>query len=490
MAMMDSVIIAAPLLIAAIVMAFRFVGCGLDTSGIPESYSGTVSATTGLAGFWELGDAAGSTTAADNVTGAPAGTYHPGASPGAPGLVCSYATDGSATAASFDGVKGYVSVPFDQKLNPQKFTVEALVNPTSIASSAIVSSDIGYQLALNGNGAFEASLGSGGSFGTPVIVNAGATTTNGPFYVAMTYDGTTLSLYVNPAASGGPSTLGSDMYQTGTPSYSPATSGELLIGASAGGGSPSGFFAGKIQDVAVYSRALGFYEIVNHYATGVCGMSPYPGGPTNSGDMAVTGNLTGSGTLSLATNTKPAFPTMSPATWSQQSAGSHPYDIPYWCAYLDLFLLGAGGGGAYGFPGNGGQAGSWYAVTLYRGSGAPPSGAIQIPATTGTIDIAVGSGGAAGTNTAGPGTGGTTTASAVGLSQRTAGGGGGGANSNSDGAAVNPPSQTLSGTTENGGVVQIIGSGNGVAPGGGAAGGFVVSGGTGADGAVWIVARQ
>ena len=43
--MMDSVIIAAPLLIAAMVMAVPFVGCGLDTSGIPASYSGTVEAT-------------------------------------------------------------------------------------------------------------------------------------------------------------------------------------------------------------------------------------------------------------------------------------------------------------------------------------------------------------------------------------------------------------------------------------------------------------
>ena len=204
----------------------------------------------------------------------------------------------------------------------------------------------------------------------------------------MTYDGTNLTLYVNPAASGGPSTLGSDMYQQGTANYTPATSGELRIGASASGGSPSEFFAGTIQDVAVYNRALGFYEIVNHYATGVCGMSPYPGGPTNSGDMAVTGNLGGSGTLSLVGS--PAFPTTPPATWAEQSGGSYTYDIPYWCTYIDLFLLGAGGGGAYGFPGNGGQAGSWNAVTLYRGSGATPSGLVKIPATTPSIDIAVG----------------------------------------------------------------------------------------------------
>ena len=96
-----------------------------------------------------------------------------------------------------------------------------------------MSSDTGYQLVLNGNGAFEASVGAGGTFGAPVVVNAGATTKNGPLYVAMTYDGTNLSLYVNPAASGGPSTLGSDMFHQATVTYTPATSGELRMGASA-----------------------------------------------------------------------------------------------------------------------------------------------------------------------------------------------------------------------------------------------------------------
>jgi Concanavalin A-like lectin/glucanases superfamily len=490
MAIMDSVIIAAPLLIAAIVMAVRFVGCGLDASGIPQSYSGTVAETTGIQGFWQLNEPSGSNTAADSISNAPNGTYQPGANPGVPGLVCSNATDGSATAASFDGVKGYVSVGFDQKLNPPQFTVEALVSPSKIASSVVVSSDTGYQLVLNGNGAFEASAGSGGTFGTPVVVNAGATTTNGSFYVAMTYDGTHLTLYVNPAASGGPSTLGSDMYKQATVAYTPATSGELRIGASASSGPPAEFFDGTIQDVAVYSRALGFYEIVNHYATSVCGFTPYPGGPTNTGDMAVTGNLTGSGTLSLSGT--PTFPAMPPTPWPAQPlpAGSQTYGIPYWCTYIDLFLLGAGGGGAYGYPGNGGQAGSWNAVTLYRGSGSTPSGLVKIPATTASIDIVVGSGGAAGTNALGPGNGGATTATATGLPQRTAAGGAGGASANSDGGAVTPPAQTLNVTTETGGGLQIIGSGNGNAPGGGAAGGFVSNGGTGADGAVWIVARQ
>ena len=87
--------------------------------------------------------------------------------------------------------------------------------------------------------------------------------------------------------------------------------------------------------------------------------------------MAVTGNLSGSGTLSLSG--RPAFPTKPPTTWTEPS-GSYTYDIPYWCTYIDVFLLGGGGGGTYGIPGNGGQAGSWNAVTLYRGSGATRRG--------------------------------------------------------------------------------------------------------------------
>ena len=114
---------------------------------------------------------------------------------------------------------------------------------------------------------------------------------------------------MNPAASDGPSTLGSEHVPTSrTVTYTKATSGELRIGASADGGPSGEFFAGVIQDVAVYSRALSFCEIVQHYGISVCRMVPYSGGPTNGGDMAVTGNLTGSGTLSL--KDPPSFPAM------------------------------------------------------------------------------------------------------------------------------------------------------------------------------------
>jgi hypothetical protein len=50
-------------------------------------------------------------------------------------------------------------------------------------------------------------------------------------------------------------------------------------------------------------------------------------------------------------------------------------------------------------------------------------------------------------------------------------------------------SQTLNGTTENGGGVQTFPGAPGNPQGGGGAGG-PITGGNGADGAVWVVARQ
>ena len=57
--MTDSFIIAAPLLIAGIVLAFRFVGCGFQTHGIPgppptptDYHSTVLGNMTSLVSFW------------------------------------------------------------------------------------------------------------------------------------------------------------------------------------------------------------------------------------------------------------------------------------------------------------------------------------------------------------------------------------------------------------------------------------------------------
>jgi hypothetical protein len=69
----------------------------------------------------------------------------------------------------------------------------------------IVSSDSGYRLVLIG-GAFEASVAADAGTQPPVVVFPGEQgppyQEGPPYYAAMTYDGSTLSMYVNAAASG------------------------------------------------------------------------------------------------------------------------------------------------------------------------------------------------------------------------------------------------------------------------------------------------
>src|SRR5581483_1428779 len=121
--MHDAIIFAAPLLIGAIVLTLRFVGCSFEPGSAPSNYSDVVLGTTGLVSFWRLNEQSG-TTAADSQDSNP-GTYENGVTLGGPSLVL---VDTDNFAASFDGATQFVSVPFAANINPAQFTVEALVN--------------------------------------------------------------------------------------------------------------------------------------------------------------------------------------------------------------------------------------------------------------------------------------------------------------------------------------------------------------------------
>jgi hypothetical protein len=276
-------IIAAPLLIAAIVMTVGFIGCTQDFdqfdpqpgSSLPSSYSGAVSDTDGLVSFWQLND--GSPPTANDSKDGNNGTYEPGVTTHVPGLVSANAFELHNVAAAFDGKTGYVSVPFASNLNPPKaFSVEALVKPAADDPNThvVVSSGSGYRLAVV-DGTFQASLVVVAGSQPAVVVFPGEHGTayqdGPPYYVAMTYDGSDLSLYVNPAATGDEQDFqlngnpGNTRFNSAPSDYQAATSGELRIGANADGDTPTEFFAGIIQDVAIYDRALDFKDIVSHY---------------------------------------------------------------------------------------------------------------------------------------------------------------------------------------------------------------------------------
>ncbi len=474
--MTESVIIAAPLLIGAVVLALRFVGCSFQPGmAANTAYSQAILGTAGLVSFWRLNEQSGN-KAVDSKDGNNGG-YEGAVTRGVSGLVSSDSQDSDNFAAQFDGQTGYVSVPFAANLNPATFTVEALVQPSGTDSNehVIVSSDTGYQLVLNGSD-IEAYVGTGGAFQPPVVVHAGAEG-GPPYYIAMTYDGTNLELYVNPAASDGKTNFldnentGNGRYNVGQVGYQPATSNALRIGASANAASAGEFFSGAIQNVAVYDAALSFDEIVNHYwifATGYSPSIPPPGS-----------GFAGEGALSVTA----AFPPNPPATTEYPLAGTYTYDIPYWCTYIDLILLGGGGGGANALagviPGTGGQAGFWTTTTVQRGD--------EIPWTTTSIALTVGPGGVAAAN------GGSTTATATGMAAQTAIGGTQGAGTNGT-TGESPGQVTYEGQTFAGGAAQTNPGAAGNTPGGGGGGANPLAGapagGAGAAGAAWVVARQ
>jgi hypothetical protein len=480
--MPDPLIIAAPLLIVAVVMAFRFVGCHFahGQAGSPTSYTELVLGTRNLVSFWELNELSGP-TADDQDSHLNPGTYQGGVTLGVASLV---SQDTANTAAAFDGNTGYVEVPFAATLNPPTFAVEALVQPgvidpinrRTIASSFERPDQTGYMLAIN-NTDFEASVGTGTNIIT-VAVHAGAQP-NQSHYVAMTYDGTNLELYVDPQAfdtePGGyikstfvNADINHERYNTGQVGYTAQTTSDLRIGAGTDAAQPDEFFDGVIQNVAVYQPPLSFNDIATHYwwyETGLLWAPPARGS-----------TLAGEGTLSITA----AFPANAPTTTPYSAAGTYTYDIPYWCTYVDLILLGGGGGGANGMgvfaPGAGGLGGSWAKVTVQRGVG--------VPWTTASIAVTVGSGGAAAIN------GGNTTATGAGMATQTAIGGIQGASVNGT-TGASPGDTTYNGITYDAGVAQTAASVNGNAPGGGGAGGDLLpAGGAGAAGSAWIVARQ
>src|ERR1700743_1186353 len=211
--MIDPVLLAGRLLIAAVVMTFRFIGCA-SIAGIEDpppaiaktKYSDLVTANPKLVSFWRLNEqASGSSSGgpAADKNGLNPGTYHGKVYQPANDLLGG--DDDANTATGFDGSTGYVSVPFSSNLNSAEFTVEALVSVggnltpkiMTIVSSLDVAGKTGYALQFD-DSAFVATVGDGTSLRT-VVVEA-QVQPDERCYVALMYDGTNVGLYVNPEA--------------------------------------------------------------------------------------------------------------------------------------------------------------------------------------------------------------------------------------------------------------------------------------------------
>ena len=219
-----------------------------------SKYRNAVMGTSQLVAYWRLGEAAGATTATD-AKGTNHGTY---AGSPLPTLGQPSATTDTNTSANWSAVGGWVEVPHAAALNlGEDWTIEAWVKPPTLTSAqprGILSKGVGaYYLRINTAGYLEMAKAD-----TSVIVASTVTLPAGAWrYVVATKNQLgEIKLYIN----------GTDRTGAITGATTVNNTGSLLIGADQQpGGVKREGFAGGIDDVALYSRALTPAEVTAHW---------------------------------------------------------------------------------------------------------------------------------------------------------------------------------------------------------------------------------
>jgi hypothetical protein len=298
--MSASLVVLIPVTLLATVHLLCFVGCSFHSGVAPvldyTQYDDTVTSTAGLVAFWPLNETSG-TTATDNGNSHFDGTYTTSANvPYDPtnqsaaatgvfnlnetGIVAGDANNNDPSQRDpctyFDG--GFVNVPWQAALNQPPFTLEAWVRPNWTdqdvqnfpATRVVVASDApsahqGFALYATPDNYWAAVVGLGSNNmeakppqGSNQTIMLGTT-----YYLVVTYDGATLTLYVNDAD-------GTPYAQASASGFSPLPSPiPLYIGT----GHPDLTtpllpFNGWIEDVAFYNVVLDQKTIQTHYANG------------------------------------------------------------------------------------------------------------------------------------------------------------------------------------------------------------------------------
>ena len=229
-----------------------------------QSYSNTVAGDLPLA-WWRLDDAPGSTLAAETVSGIDVGSIYPQVTLGVEGALLGDTN----TSAAFTGYNqgasaghSRIDVAFDPVLNPSAFSVESWALVTGGAGnyrSAVTSRDAGtgtaygYTLYAGNDNTWQFWVGNGTNWvplaGPAIAVNQWA-------HLVGTYDGATARFYVN----------GVLVASAATP-FAPNAAQRLSIGGGATETvSGNYFFAGRLDEVAVYGNALSLAQVQAHYA--------------------------------------------------------------------------------------------------------------------------------------------------------------------------------------------------------------------------------
>ncbi|RIK80010.1 MAG: hypothetical protein DCC68_11820 [Planctomycetota bacterium] len=221
----------------------------LDTTRPPPpDYTATILAAGPIA-YWKLGEPAGASDATE-IVGGFNGAYNAGVTGGAAGAIVASAD----TAAQFNGVNGFIDVGYRPALNrSNNFTIEAWIHPDSVSGIRRI---VGNPAAGGGfgfgliDGRLRFTTYTIQDYDTQSVLAAGQW-----YHVAVVFDASNdATFYVN-----------GEFFQRINGSLAARSSDQrFLIGA----GPPYEPFAGRIDEVAVYGRALGAADIRSHYAAG------------------------------------------------------------------------------------------------------------------------------------------------------------------------------------------------------------------------------
>jgi hypothetical protein len=158
----------------------------------------------------------------------------------------------SGKAYSFDGTDDYIEVPFQSTYSTDAFSFSLWVKPTATSSQyssplTFRGNQTGHILYKTPQNAWVAWVGTGGSWAGNVL---GSIEVGNWQFIASTYSAGSYKGYVD-----------GDLIATTSPSFSKNTSAPLRIGAGKTEGSPDFFFAGVVDEVRLYNRALSENEV-------------------------------------------------------------------------------------------------------------------------------------------------------------------------------------------------------------------------------------
>lgn len=224
------------------------------------AYRDAVLGTSGLVGYWRLGDTG--TTATDSSGNARHGTIT-GATVGATSLLASDTVD---TALSFDGVNDAVTIADSTNMSGTAgLTVEAWIHATVWLTGAPI---INRRTTGNVGGYVLEMAATTGTMnfylysGSWQLVTSTGWSLNTTYHIVATHDGVTARIYRN----------GIEVASTPVAGSIGAPTANIVIGQSIS--TTTRVWTGRIDEVAVYNVALGATTVSDHYTTGTTVGSP------------------------------------------------------------------------------------------------------------------------------------------------------------------------------------------------------------------------